>query len=193
MTALLFDLYGVLLKERTDAGRRRVEFAVGGDASIWPVYEDLRPAYDSGDVGDERFWRQLQVRAGLAPFDIVEAVEADWASLMAEDPETVGVVLSLIDAHFRCGILSNVPAGLAKRARAEHEWFQRFDAVTMSCDIGLVKPDPRAFAVALDAMGASAKETVFFDADPRNVKAAEESGLQAVLFTGPGSLKEFLK
>ena len=193
MSALLFDLYGVLLKERTDAGRRRVELAVGGDAGIWPVYEDLRPAYDSGDVGDERFWRQLQVRAGLAPFDIVEAVEADWATLMAEDPDMVALVLSLIDAGVCCGILSNVPAGLAGRARKQHGWFQRFDAVTMSCDIGLIKPDPRAFAVALDAMGATAKETVFFDADPVNVKAAEEFGLRAVLFTGPASVREALK
>jgi putative hydrolase of the HAD superfamily len=193
MSALLFDLYGVLLKERTDAGRRRVELAVGGDARIWPVYDDLRPAYESGDVGDERFWRQLQVRAGLAPFDIVEAVEADWESSMAQDPAMVGYVLSLIDAGFSCGILSNVPAGLAKRAREEHGWFDRFEAVTMSCDIGLVKPDPRAFAVALDAMGVSAKETVFFDADPVNIKAAEEFGLRSVLFTGPGSVKEILQ
>ncbi|QGU03469.1 HAD family hydrolase [Corynebacterium comes] len=192
MSALLFDLFGVLLKERTDAGRRRVEFAVGGDAGIWPVYEDLRPAYDSGEVGDERFWRQLQVRAGLEPFDIAEAVEADWSSSMAEDREMVDLVLSLIDDRVRCGILSNVPAGLARRARAEHGWLQKFDAVTMSCDIGLIKPDPRAFAVALDAMGAHAKETVFFDADPVNVKAAEESGLRAVLFTGPESVKEAL-
>lgn len=193
MSALLFDLYGVLLKERTDAGRQRVEHAVGGDAGIWPVYDDLRPAYDSGDVGDERFWRQLQVRAGLASFDIVEAVEADWESSMAEDPEMVAYVLSLIHAGYCCGILSNVPAGLAKRARAGHGWFDRFDAVTMSCDIGLVKPDPRAFAVALDAMGASAKETVFFDADPVNVRAAEEFGLRSVLFTGPDSVKEILQ
>lgn len=193
MSALLFDLYGVLLKERTDAGRRRVELAVGGDAGIWPVYVDLRPAYESGDVGDERFWRQLQVRAGLAPFDIAEAVEADWATSMTEDPEMVGLVLSLIDARYSCGILSNVPAGLARRARREHRWFDRFDAVTMSCDIGLIKPDPRAFAVALDAMGASAKETVFFDADPANVRAAEEFGLRAVLFTGPETVKEALQ
>ncbi|MCS5478173.1 HAD family phosphatase [Corynebacterium sp. YIM 101645] len=193
MSALLFDLYGVLLKERTDAGRRRVELAVGGDARIWPVYDDLRPAYDSGNVGDERFWRQLQVRAGLAPFDIVEAVEADWETSMAEDPGMVAYALSLVDAHYCCGILSNVPAGLAKRARAEHGWFDRFEAVTMSCDIGLVKPDPRAFAVALDAMGVSAKETVFFDADPRNVRAAEEFGLRSVLFTGPDSVKEILQ
>lgn len=193
MSALLFDLYGVLLQERTDAGRRRVELAVGGDARIWPVYEDLRPAYDSGNVGDERFWRQLQVRAELEPFDIVEAVEADWESAMAEDPEMVAYVLSLINARYCCGILSNVPAGLARRARAAHGWLDSFDAVTMSCDIGLVKPDPRAFAVALDAMGVSAKETVFFDADPGNVRAAEEFGLRSVLFTGPDSVKEILQ
>ena len=192
MSAVLFDLFGVLLKERTEAGRRRVELAVGGDAGIWPVYDDLRPAYDSGDVSDERFWRQLQVRAGLDPFDITEAVAADWESSMAADPEMVALALSLIDARVCTGILSNLPAGLAKRARAEHPWLESFDAVTMSCDIGLVKPDPRAFAVALDAMGVSAKETLYVDADPVNVAAADEAGMRAVLFTGIDSVKEAL-
>lgn len=193
MKAVLFDLFGVLLKERDDAGRRRVELAVGGDAAIWPIYEDLRPAYDSGDVGDERFWRQLQVRAGLEPFDITEAVAADWESTMQEDEEMVSFALSLIDDRVCTGILSNLPAGLAKRARAEHEWLERVDAVTMSCDIGLIKPDPRAYAVALDAMGASAKDTVYVDADPVNVAAAAELGMQAVHFTGIESVREALR
>ena len=193
MKAVLFDLFGVLLKERDDAGRRRVELAVGGDAAIWPIYEDLRPAYDSGDVGDERFWRQLQVRAGLEPFDITEAVAADWESTMQEDEEMVSFALSLIDDRVCPGILSTLPAGLAKRARAEHEWLERVDAVTMSCDIGLIKPDPRAYAVALDAMGVSAKDTVYVDADPVNVAAAAELGMQAVHFTGIESVREALR
>ena len=193
MKAVLFDLFGVLLKERDAAGRRRVELAVGGDAAIWPIYEDLRPAYDSGDVGDERFWRQLQVRAGLEPFDITEAVAADWESTMQEDEEMVSFALSLIDDRVCTGILSNLPAGLAKRARAEHEWLERVDAVTMSCDIGLIKPDPRAYAVALDAMGVSAKDTVYVDADPVNVAAAAELGMQAVHFTGIESVREALR
>ena len=193
MKAVLFDLFGVLLKERDDAGRRRVELAVSGDAAIWPIYEDLRPAYDSGDVSDERFWRQLQVRAGLEPFDITEAVAADWESTMQEDEEMVSFALSLIDDRVCTGILSNLPAGLAKRARAEHEWLERVDAVTMSCDIGLIKPDPRAYAVALDAMGVSAKDTVYVDADPVNVAAAAELGMQAVHFTGIESVREALR
>lgn len=193
MKAVLFDLFGVLLKERDDAGRRRVELAVGGDAAIWPIYEDLRPAYDSGDVGDERFWRQLQVRAGLDPFDITEAVAADWESTMQADEEMVSFALSLIDDSVCTGILSNLPAGLAKRARAEHEWLERVDAVTMSCDIGLIKPDPRAYAVALDAMGVSAKDTVYVDADPVNVAAAAELGMQAVHFTGIETVREVLR
>jgi len=192
MNAVLFDLFGVLLRERTDAGRRRVERAVGGDAGMWPIYDDLRPAYDSGDVSDERFWRQLQVRAGLDPFDISEAVAADWESSMEEDPEMVALALSLIDDRVCTGILSNLPAGLAKRARAEHEWLGRFDAVTMSCDIGVIKPDPRAYAVALDAMGVPAKGTFYFDADPVNVAAAAELGMNAVLFTGVESVREAL-
>ncbi|AKK07584.1 HAD-IA family hydrolase [Corynebacterium testudinoris] len=192
MTALLFDLFGVLLTERTDAGRRRVERAIGADESMWPIYEELRPAYNVGDVSDERFWRQVQFRAGLDPIDIPEAVAADWESTSAEDPAMVALVRELIDARVRLGLLTNIPAGLAKQVRAKHGWIDSFDAVTMSCDIGVAKPDPRAFAVAAAALHAGPKELIYVDADPVNVAAANEAGWKAVLFTGPESVRKVL-
>ncbi|GAB2503295.1 Alpha-D-glucose-1-phosphate phosphatase YihX [Corynebacterium atrinae] len=192
MTALLFDLFGVLLKERTDAGRRRVERAIGADENMWPIYDELRPAYNVGDVSDERFWRQLQIRAGLETIDIAEAIAADWESTSAADPEMVALVKELFDARVRLGILTNIPAGLAKQVRAEHTWIDSFDAVTLSCDIGVAKPDPRAFAVAAAALNVAPKEVLYFDADPINVAAANESGLKALLFTGTESVRKVL-
>lgn len=193
MTSLLFDLDGVLLRNKTVAGRRRVEQAAGTDDRMWEIYDDLRPAYDSGDVSDERFWRQLQIRAQLEPFDYSEAIVADWEASLHEDTEMVELVTWLIDEGWRCGILANLPPGLGQRARENLTWLEKFEAVTFSGDIGVAKPDHRAFAVAIDAMGASAKDTVFFDDRSDYVAAAEEAGLQSVLFTGPQSVLEVVQ
>ena len=193
MTSLLFDLDGVLLKRRSLQGRRRVEQILGADGRIWEIYEDLRPAYDSGDVSEERFWRQLQIRAQLDPFDYSEAIVADRETTGEGEPELVGLVSSLIDAGWRCGVLANLPVGLSMQLRREHAWLEKFDAVTFSCDIGVTKPDERAFAVALDAMGASARDTIFFDDDPDHVAAAQQCGLHAVLYTGPDSVRKLVQ
>lgn len=192
MTSLLFDLDGVLLKPKSPQGKRRVEQVLGADERIWGIYDALRPAYDSGEVSDERFWRQLQIRAQLEPFDYAEAMVADRETSGEAEQEMVGLVSALIDEGWRCGVLANLPVGLSTRLRKEHAWLERFAAVTFSCDIGVAKPDHRAFAVALDAMGASAKDTLFFDDDPEYVAAAEESGLHGVLYTGPESVRKMV-
>lgn len=192
MTALLFGMPGVLMRARSDADERLIERTVGGDERIWPIYHDLRPAYDSGDVSDERFWRQLQVRADLEPFDIMEAIAADQETSLEADPRMAELVTELVDADRCCGILANLPSSLAKLVRAEHPWIERVDAVTFSCDIGVAAPDPRAFAVAVDALGVHARDTVFLDTDPTHLAAAADAGLRAVPFTGPDSVREVL-
>ena len=43
------------------------------------------------------------------------------------------------------------------------------------------KPDPRAYAHALEDLDATAEDTLFFDDTPANVAAAREVSLQAAL------------
>lgn len=68
--------------------------------------------------------------------------------------------------------------------RRHSGWLDEFDAVTFSCDIEVAKPDTQAFAVAVDALGASPRDTVFFDDREDYIAGAEAAGLRAVLFTG---------
>ena len=46
----------------------------------------------------------------------------------------------------------------------------------------VMKPDHRIFKLALERFGIKASETVFVDDNPNNVKAANEVGIQGVLF-----------
>lgn len=183
MSSLLFDLYGVLLRTQSEDAKHRIERAAFGDASIWPHYWALRPAYDAGLVSDQNYWQQLRLRAGLEDFDPYEAIAADLDSWLEPDPAMVGLVLSLIGSGWRVGVLANIPEGQAEKVRQKFRWLEEFSAVTFSCDIGLVKPDEKAFHVALDAMGAKPADTVFFDDRPENVEAAERLGMKGVVFS----------
>lgn len=193
MTSLLFDLYGVLMRTQTEEAKRRIEWAAFSDSSIWPHYWALRPAYDAGLVSDTSYWQQLRLRAGLDDFDLSEAVAADEASWLEPDHDMVDLVLSLIGSGWRTGILSNIPAGLADQVREKCPWLKDFAAVTFSSDIGVVKPDEKAFHVALAAMGAKADDTVFIDDRIENVAAAESLGMRGVLFERIDQIQELRK
>ncbi len=59
-----------------------------------------------------------------------------------------------------------------------------FEFVIDSSHVGVRKPDPRIFQLALDRMGVPAAESVFVDDHPGNIAAAEKLGMQTVL-VGP--------
>lgn len=187
----LFDLYGVLLKTQSEQALRALEQVTGATDELWPVYWELRPDFDAGRVTAEEYWDKVQKRLHVDPFDIQQAIDTDYAGWLEEDPEMVDLVRGLAKDH-RVGLLSNIPEGLAREVLRKHTWLQEFDSIAMSYDIGVEKPQPEAYAKALELLGTLPAETHFFDDNEANVWAAERCGLQAHLFTDIDTLKEIL-
>jgi putative hydrolase of the HAD superfamily len=67
-----------------------------------------------------------------------------------------------------------------------------FDDVMVSADIGLRKPDPAIYQHMLDKHRLKAQDTVFIDDMPENVKAAQDMGIDAFVFTSPGQCRHEL-
>jgi putative hydrolase of the HAD superfamily len=60
-----------------------------------------------------------------------------------------------------------------------------FDAVVISAEVGMRKPEPRIFRHAADLLGLDPRECVFIDDLKVNVVAAEAIGMTAVLHADP--------
>ena len=71
--------------------------------------------------------------------------------------------------------------------------FDLFDAIVVSGEERLVKPDPAIFAVALDRFGLAPGEGLFVDDRPENVEAAEKAGLAGHVFTAAAPLRAELE
>jgi HAD superfamily hydrolase (TIGR01509 family) len=56
--------------------------------------------------------------------------------------------------------------------------------VLVSCEIGIRKPDPKAYLAAVDHYGASAVDTFFVDDSAANVAGAAADGITTFHFTG---------
>lgn len=183
--ALLFDMYGVLMRLPGPQHGAGILDAIGADARVWAVYEELRYRLDAALITETAYWQQIGERVRLGSVDSARAIEADYAGCLEADIGTVKHVLDLIGDGWKVGILSNIPPGLAARVRSKHgHWLEAFDAVTFSCDIGVAKPEQEAYEVAVDALQADPKGTVFFDDRPDYLAGAEAAGLKAVRFSG---------
>lgn len=63
------------------------------------------------------------------------------------------------------------------------------DAVVVSGEVGLIKPDPRIFELALGRFGLDAARCLFVDDSEHNVVAADRLGIRAERFTDAVSLR----
>jgi putative hydrolase of the HAD superfamily len=63
---------------------------------------------------------------------------------------------------------------------AEQEWVALFDSVVDGSLTGVLKPDPRAYGFAVEAMGLRPDEIVYLDDMPWNVEGGLAAGLRAV-------------
>ncbi len=70
---------------------------------------------------------------------------------------------------------------------------QDFSAYMVSAYVGLRKPDPKIFKLALDVMRSTPEETMFVDDRKENAAAASALGIHGLQYEGPQKLEEELK
>jgi len=185
---LLLDVMDTLVREPwfEDApaffGMSLEELHAAKHPTAWVAFEEGRldeAAFLDGFFRDGRAFDHAAFLAHLrAGYRWLPGVEA----LLGE----------LRDAGVPMHALSNYPEWY--RAIEEDLRLSRFLAWTfVSCRTGLRKPDPRAYAHAVERLGVPAGACLFVDDREENVVAARESGMDAVRFTGAPALREELE
>jgi HAD superfamily hydrolase (TIGR01509 family) len=94
-------------------------------------------------------------------------------------PAMAGLVLRARRAGLRTGLLSNSWGNEYPR----EGWDEMFDAIVISGEVGMRKPEPEIFEHVLRLLGVDAGQTVFVDDLEHNVHAAEALGLVGVHHT----------
>jgi epoxide hydrolase-like predicted phosphatase len=81
-----------------------------------------------------------------------------------------------------------VPTGLLSNSWGDgypREMFpELFDAVVISAEVGMRKPEPRIFLHAAELLGLAPRECIFIDDIAANITAAEQAGFTGILHSG---------
>ena len=146
--------------QQQDAGRPYA-VAVAELCKIYPQHSDLIRAYD------ERYLESLN-----GPI---------W--------ETVTILRRLWQAGVPLFGLSNWPAEKFRLVRPVYEFFDWFQEIVISGEVGVAKPDPKIFEVLLDKVGRPARECLLIDDSSGNIEAAKGLGFQTIHFEHPAQLE----
>ena len=191
--AVLFDLGGVILRTEYQAPRQRLaeEFDMDYDDIDKIVFGGNSAARASvGEITEEEHWRNV-MKILKRPATEYERIRADFFAGDVID-HTILDFLRSIKPKVKVGLISNAWSGL--RPYIVREKFDDvFDHMTISAEVGAMKPSARIFEFALEQLQVKAKEAVFVDDVLENIEACEKLGMQGIHFKDSESALKQLK
>jgi 2-haloacid dehalogenase len=113
-------------------------------------------------------------------------------SLVGAIDDSVQILRELHAAGIPLYGLTNWSGELFPIAARRFTFLALFEDIIVSGEEGIAKPDPRIFEVLQERIGHSLSGSVFVDDSLANIDAARKAGLDAILFTDPGHLREDL-
>jgi len=182
---LLFDVGGVL--ERVDDAAWPARFAERCAARVGLPLQQLEERLEAAALPDAStrsdveaaYWQGFGAAIG-ADAETLAEIRADfWDAYCGTANEAVLAAARSLVGRVGLAILSNSGDGARREEERRYSFSSLFDPICYSHEIGVSKPDPRAFEIALTAMGAEPAEVLFLDDIPANVAAARKLGIRA--------------
>lgn len=139
-------------------------------------------ARERGEITERDYWAGEAARFGL---DIVGYMHHfyDPPGAHLVRPEAEALLDEALAAGRRAGLLTNdLTAFHGPGWHDEIAVLRKFDPLIDLSSTGYLKPDPRAYAVAIEAMGVDPSDIVFLDDHHDNVAGAAAAGIVAVWF-----------
>lgn len=149
-----------------------------GEAGELPAIRAYLPEFR------ERVWRDALARAGHRDEALALQLQRRFveARRAAEtiDPDAEPVLRDLARDH-RLALLTNGAGDVQREKLARTPFAGYFAEIVISVELGVAKPDPRFFEIALERLGVTASDAVMVgDSLSRDVAGAVRAGMRAV-------------
>lgn len=192
--AVLVDLYDTLVWSRWSVLRDRIAEETGIQTRrLAQAFVRTREARGVGAFGSpEGDARAVLEATGLRPSDEdVRRIVAIERQVLVDDggvvlyEDSLPALRSLRERGIRTAIVSNCDH-LTRTIVDGLELAAEVDAVVLSFEVGVMKPDAGIYAHALDRVGARAERTAFVDDQPGYLAGAEALGIRSFFINREG-------
>jgi putative hydrolase of the HAD superfamily len=192
---LLFDFGGVIVE--IDFGRAFAAWASAAGVPPASVaarfrFDDAYAAHERGEIGAAAYFASLRHTLGIELSD--GQFLAGWNAIFVGEVAGARELIAAAAARRPLYLFSNTC-----EAHRQH-WMPRFEALLrpftqrfLSCEIGLRKPDPEAFAHVARLIGVPPQRIAFFDDSAQNVAGARAAGMRAFLVRSPAEVAAALR
>lgn len=171
--AVIFDCFGVLVYGTFD----EVYARAGGDAvKDADFIDELIGSANLGIITPNEMRLRAIKKSGVSENAWLEAI----ASTQYPSKELLAYAAGLKE-QYKIAVLSNANIGTLER-KFTPEQLAIFDAVIVSAEVHVMKPDPAIYFLIAEKLGVKPEECVFIDDSPVFCQAAEAVGMQAICY-----------
>jgi epoxide hydrolase-like predicted phosphatase len=183
--AIIWDMGGVLVRTENPSPRTLAAERLGltrSELERMVFAGECSDRATLGEIGSADLWQNVCTQLNQPLEECISLQQAFWGGDQLDN----GLVeyIRALRHNYRTALLSN--AFLDLRSALER-WgiVDAFDELIISAEVGLMKPDPRIFQLALARLKVEPAEAVFIDDFSLNVRAAQAAGLLGIRFLDP--------
>jgi len=190
--ALFWDVGGVLLSNAWDHEERdlAIQHFLLDKSEFELRHQELLTPFEEGRLTLEEYL-QRAVFYKPRPFS-PDDFKRFMFSLSKPKPQALEFARSL-SGKYLIGTINNESRELNQYRIETFRLVETFDLFVSSCFVGIRKPNPRIYRLALDLTQHTADECCFLDDRPVNIEAAAEVGMQTVLVKNSDQLQRDLQ
>ncbi len=170
-------------------------FTVKRPEEIFQLFfdSDLTGLFEEGKISPQDFY--LRVKDLLNSPISYEEFLLIWNEIFfvtADNLEVHKIIKNLKRSYFLT-MISNIDTLHHHYLKENFAIFGQFDKIILSYEVGLRKPQPIIYQMALDAAGAKPAEAIYTDDRLELVESARKLGIKSFHFQGAGILKGNLR
>lgn len=178
---IIFDLGGVLIDNPNKGMFDYFESQLGLPyETLFPSLIKFWKAWESGLITENELWQKISVDLNTQlPVDQPHWLNA-YLPTYQERPKMFALLATLKSRGYQTALLSNIEHPI--KQYIESRKYQHLDELIFSCELKMSKPDKEIYQHTLNVLQAAPAEAVFVDDRQENVEAAEQLGIQGILF-----------
>lgn len=146
-----------------------------------------------GKISTEQYWdwllKRLNLEGKATKFDFLEELQRGYYI----NREVAWLVKVLHQGNIKTAICSNNYQDNIEALDRKFNLDKYFDVMVFSYEVGVMKPDRRIYQALLAKAGSCPAELVYSDNDLKNIEAAKQMGINALLYLDFKGFKEQLK
>jgi phosphomannomutase/phosphoglucomutase len=188
---IVFDLAGVVI----DIWHKFVNLIPDMKNLPKNVFEEITHGetyqrFQMGKYSEEEFLKKVKELTGTSA--TIEELKKIIRFVMSEIAGARSIITKLRECH-KVALLTNFPKEWFEYVDSKYGLSKLFDAIFVSAYTGVKKPNKEAYNLVFNHFKALPEECLLVDDKERNVKAAEQLGMETIHFTNVPSFVKVLQ